>query len=152
MVQPQFWREAPDALERHRSFLASQVADPDVIVLVAFAPSGSAPTAAEGLGRVDGFVIATVTGAPPVYDPGGPTGLIDDFTVSDPNLWTTVGCDLLASAMHHLSVRGAAQVVVVCGDHDEPKLAALRSVGLITVSQWLVAPVTAPRIDATADE
>jgi hypothetical protein len=155
-VQPQFWRQASDALEQHRLFLATQVEDADVIALVAAVStdSASSTTGPERSGRIDGFVIATVTAAPPVYDPGGPTGVIDDFTVSDPHLWSTVGRDLLAAAMHRLSVRGTSQVVVVCGDHDEPKLAALRAAGLTTASQWLVAPLTrddsSPSIVATA--
>jgi len=35
-----------------------------------------------------------------------------------------------------------AQVVVVCGRHDEAKRAALFASGLTVASEWLVAPLT----------
>jgi len=62
-AQPQFWRRASDAVDKHVPWLRTQVEDPDVVALVV--------RSAESL---DGFVFASVVGAPPVYDPGGDWG------------------------------------------------------------------------------
>ncbi|HET8627862.1 MAG TPA: hypothetical protein VFL91_10605, partial [Thermomicrobiales bacterium] len=85
--QPRFWREAADARARHLPHLARLVADPACIALVH-----------EDGDTVDGFVIAMLRPAPPVYDPGGPTCLIDDFAVADDARWATVGAGLLEAA------------------------------------------------------
>lgn len=130
-AQPQFWRCAADAVERHLPWLTAQVENPDVVSLVA--RSGAS---------LDGFVFASLVGAPPVYDPGGPTGFVDDFVVADPSLWPTIGRDLLDEVKRRLAARGVAQVVVVCGHHDEAKRAPLLAAGLTVASEWLVAPLT----------
>jgi hypothetical protein len=130
-AQPQFWRRAPDAVDRHVPWLRAQVEDPDVISLVV-----------RSAGSLDGFALASVVGPPPVYDPGGPTGVVDDFAVADPSSWPTVGRDLLAEVRRRLLARGAAQVVVVCGRHDAAKREALLAAGLTVASEWFVGPVT----------
>jgi hypothetical protein len=130
-AQPKFWRRAADAVEKHVPWLRVQVEDTDVVSLVV----RSAET-------LDGYVFASVVGAPPVYDPGGPTGVVDDFAVADPSLWSTVGQDLLAEVRRRLLARGVTQVVVVCGQHDEAKRAALRAAGLTVASEWFVGPLT----------
>ncbi|MDI1290958.1 MAG: hypothetical protein PSX37_13535, partial [bacterium] len=79
-AQPQFWRAADGALAQHTPFLASLVADPAVISLVARRSD-----------RLLGYLFASVMDAPPVYAPGGPTGFIDDFVVGSPSDWETVG-------------------------------------------------------------
>jgi GNAT superfamily N-acetyltransferase len=129
VAQPRFWRVAEHALEKHRPYLAAQVEDSDVVSLVA-----------RSEGRLTGFIFAAMTSAPPVYDPGGPTGFVDDFAVASPDLWDEVGRALLAEARKRLAARGASQVVVVCGHHDVPKLRALLASGLSRASDWLVAP------------
>ena len=131
VAQPQFWRRAADAVEKHLPWLTAQVENPDVVSLVA--RSGAS---------LDGFVFASVVCAPPVYDPGGLTGVVDDFAVADPSLWPTLGRDLLDEVKRRLAARGVAQVVVVCGHHDEAKRAALFASGLTVASEWLVAPLT----------
>jgi hypothetical protein len=130
-AQPQFWRRSADAVEKHVPWLRTQVEDADVVSLVAWSP-----------GALDGFVLASVVAAPPVYDPGGPTGVVDDFAVADPSLWPTVGRDLLAEVRRRLLARGVAQVVVVCGQHDQAKRAALLTAGLTVASEWFVAPLS----------
>jgi hypothetical protein len=130
-AQPQFWRRASDAVDKHVPWLRTQVEDPDVVALVV-----------RSAGSLGGFVFASVVGAPPVYDPGGPSGVVDDFAVADPSLWPTVGRDLLAEVKQRLLARGVAQVVVVCGHHDEAKRAALLAAGLTVASEWLVGPLT----------
>ena len=111
-AQPQFWRRATDAVEQHLPWLTAQIQNADVVSLVA--RSGDS---------LDGYVFASIVAAPPVYDPGGPTGLVDDFAVADPSLWATVGRQLLDEAKRRLADRGVAQVVVVCGHHDDVKRA-----------------------------
>src|SRR5262250_1450527 len=69
--QPVFWRPAAGARDKHHPYLASLVADTQVITLVSEEDS-----------QLTGFLIATLVAAPPVYDPGGLTCLIDDFTVA----------------------------------------------------------------------
>lgn len=130
MAQPQFWRRAADAVERHLPWLTAQVSDPEVISLVA----RTGPT-------LDGFVFASVVTTPPVYNPGGPTGLVDDFAVAYVALWATTGRELLDAVKRHLTERGVAQVVVICGHHDLPKRAVLIEAGLSVASEWFVAPL-----------
>lgn len=136
LYQPQFWRVASDATEVHRPFLEQLVDDDSHLTLIA----------ADDDDVVVGFVIARLVPAPPVYDPGGPSGFIDDFVVGDDSAWATIGRDLLAQAARELTDRGAAQLVVVCGHLDEPKRNALASAGLSIASEWYVAP--ADRISA----
>lgn len=92
-------------------------------------------------GDVDGFVIITAVSAPPVYDPGGLSSLIDDFVVSSPDKWVTAGAALLDAATAWAREQGAVQVVVVAGPHDRPKRAVLRDAGLYVASEWFTAPL-----------
>lgn len=132
-AQPLFWKQASDAAEKHASFLASLVSNDKVVSLVA----------RDG-GQLLGFVFGTLVPPPPVYAPGGPSGFIDDFAISDDGAWATVGVALLAAARGQLAALGAVQVVVVCGHHDTRKMDALVSAGLSRASEWLVAPVSGP--------
>lgn len=67
--QPRFWRKAVDSREKHAPFLSKLVQDERVVALVS-----------ELEGSVNGFLIATLVPAPPVYDTGGMTCSIDDFS------------------------------------------------------------------------
>src|SRR5438105_1547689 len=104
---PVFWRQAKDAHQRQKPYFESLLGKPSVIALVA-----------EGAGGIEGFLVAFVTPAPPVYDPGGLAVTIDDFCVASPGLWPTAGKALLAEASRLAKEAGAAVVVVVCGEHD----------------------------------
>lgn len=126
--KPQFFRVAENAFEAHRPWITALIASEDVDALVAF--DGD---------ELAGYVIATSMPAPPVYDPGGRTGMIDDFAVVAANLWATVGVDLLRAVKERLRERDAVQVVVVSGHHDEAKRSALRSEGLVIAAEWHVA-------------
>jgi hypothetical protein len=128
--QPQFWRPAPDAEHRHRPFLAALMASDDVIALVR-----------EDGGQLTGFIILTLKPAPPVYDPGGLSGLVDDFAVL-PGRWPTTGPRLLRAALGDAAERGAVQSVVVTAHLDEPKRAMLRDAGLQLASEWWVTSAT----------
>lgn len=127
--QPVFWRPASDALAHQRPYLAGVLREPDVVARVAVTDT------------VVGFAIGRLTPAPPVYDPGGPTCLIDDFTVADPGSWLTVGVDLLGAVSGAARERGAVQVVVVTAFEDTAKRAALQASGLSIASEWWTRPL-----------
>ena len=129
--QPVFWRPAPDAAARQRPYLNSLIADATVITLVAISDE-----------TLVGFVIGRLVPAPAVYEPGGPTCTIDDFTVSQSASWATVGVDLLRAIQEEARHRGAAQLVVVCGHLDQAKRAALETCRLTIASEWWVAPLS----------
>ncbi len=130
IYQPVFWRVAPDTIAQQTDYIARQIADEKVITLVATSES-----------KVVGFVIGRLVPAPPVYNPGGLTCLVDDFVVNESDSWETVGADLLHQVRNAALSRGAAQVVVVCGHLDEPKRKALEESSLTIASEWWVAPL-----------
>jgi len=130
--QPRFWRPAPDAVARQRLYYAELIDDHAIITVVA--------TAGQVL---VGFAIGSVVPAPPVYDPGGSTCLVDDFAVADPDLWSSVGVDLLGAVGHAARRQGANQIVVITGHLDSAKQAALQAQGLTIASEWWVGPLTA---------
>lgn len=125
--QPRFWRNAANSRERHAPFLSKLVQDERVVALVS-----------ERNGVVDGFLIATLVPAPPVYNPGGKTCNIDDFCVADGLDWEQSGKSLLAEAMHEMKTRGAVQTVVVCAHLDETKRDMLAKEGFTIASEWYV--------------
>lgn len=125
--QPTFWRKAADSREKHTPFLSKLVQDERVVALVS-----------ERNGVVDGFLIATLVPAPPVYDTGGMTCSIDDFWVADGLDWKQSGKALLDEAMREMKARGAVQTVVVCAHLDESKRVMLAEEGFTIASEWYV--------------
>jgi hypothetical protein len=125
-----FHTPAANAREVHEPFLAGLTETDNVIVLVH--ESGDV---------IDGFVVAMVGPAPPVYDVGGLSSLVDDFVVAAPDLWPTVGRTLLQEVRGMASRQGAKQTVVVCGPHDAPKRDLLTGEGLSVVSEWFHTPL-----------
>lgn len=130
--QPRFWRPALHAMARQRPYFGALLADDTVITVVA--------TAGQVL---VGFAIGSVVAAPPVYDPGGSTCLVDDFAVADPQRWSSVGVDLLGAVGHAARRQGANQIVLTTGHLDSAKQAALQAQGLTIASEWWVGPLTA---------
>jgi hypothetical protein len=126
---PIFQKPAPKARDAQRPYFHQLVQDSKFISLVH-----------EDGQHVDGFIIASLMPAPPVYDPGGATCLVDDFMVEHPRLWSTVGKDLLKEACQQSQTYGAVQVVVVCGPFDHPKRALLQEQGLFVASEWFTRP------------
>jgi hypothetical protein len=115
---PVFWKPAPDGRDVHLPFLRSQIGDRETDTFVAEAPAGS--------GRpLDGFAIAR-------------SGGIDDYAVASPDLWPTVGADLLHAATLAQASRGARRMVVVCGARDVPKRTMLAAEGFTLVEEWWV--------------
>jgi GNAT superfamily N-acetyltransferase len=127
---PVFQRPAANAREAHRPWLSQLVENPEAGTFVH----------EDSDGDVDGFAVITTVPAPPVYDPGGLSSLIDDFAVSSPDKWATAGAALLTTATAWARERGAVQVVVVSGPHDGPKRAVLQDAGLYVASEWFTAP------------
>jgi GNAT superfamily N-acetyltransferase len=124
---PVFWRKAPDSSSKQELFFQRLLTGADVIALVA-----------ETEATLLGFVIGVVTTAPPVYNPGGPVCIVDDFTVANPTEWDSVGAALLAAVEQEAKARGAVLSVVVCAQRDQAKRAMLREAELIVVSEWHV--------------
>jgi len=129
--QPLFWRPAAAAPDKHRTYLGSLVASDEVVTLVS-----------DEAGQLTGFLIATLTPAPPVYDPGGLTCQIDDFVVAPATKWPTTGVQLLRAGLAQAGRRGAVQAVVVTAHLDQPKRQALQACGLEVASEWWVTPQT----------
>jgi hypothetical protein len=128
--QPVLWRKAEGSAEAQADYFRALLRRDDVLALV--------HSAVEGLA---GFLVATVQSAPPVYAPGGPTCLIDDFCMGEGRYWPKAGAALLSEAMRRARERGAVQVVVICPHHDQAKLALLASEGLTIASEWHTRPL-----------
>lgn len=128
---PVFHRPKPGARDMHAAFLASQIENAErQVALVHEADDG----------HIDGFLIAALVRAPPVYDPGGLTCLVDDFMVDAPDLWPSVGRELLDEATRLSAPKGAVQTVVVCGPQDDPKRSMLLDSGHNVASEWFTKP------------
>ena len=98
-----FWRMADDSLEKHAVWLRILLASPNHIALIAEADS-----------KLSGFIIANLQDAPPIYAPGGPVCLIDDYCVAADAPWSSVGSELLEAVEARARDRGAVVSVVVC--------------------------------------
>lgn len=61
-----------------------------------------------------------------------------DFCVEHPTFWVNVGLVLLDQLRQKAHEKGAVQVVVACGDHDDAKVAFLESMGLTVATCWYV--------------
>lgn len=125
--QPRFWHKAADSGAMSAGWYTQLFARDDVIALVA-----------ETDDQVRGFLVAAPYPVPPVYDPGGPNALIDDFAVQR-GLWDTIGRALLAEARIRLRSLGFAQVVVVSARQDAEKSALLDATDLSLASTWWTA-------------
>ena len=134
--QPVFWRPAADAEQRQLGFFRLLQQERDNILLVS-----------EGTNEaLDGFIIALPRTTLPMTDPAlrVPHGLhIDDYTVEHPELWDTVGRDLLAAAIKtHQDRIGTAPVInVLSGTHDRAKRKLLEgAAGMRSLFSWDVFP------------
>ncbi len=132
--QPIFWRVSPSARESHLGFLAKVLANSEhTIALVWQEPTET----------VDGFIIATMHVAPPVYEPRGPTCMVDDYWVRGGKHWETIGQALLDEVCVRAQAKfGAVQVLVVCGHLDTAKRTMLHDNGLEIASEWYVKGLT----------
>lgn len=129
-TNPQFWKHAENANEIQRDWFTSLLSKPDYFIYVAGHNS-----------KISGFIIGQNVTAPEVYNPGGLTLLIDDFCVAAPELWESVGNQLISDVCRTAKVKGAIQIVVVCGHHDTHKRTFLKNNGLIVTSEWYTKPL-----------
>ncbi len=123
--QPTFWRQAGDSRDQHEAFLRTLVDNENVIVRVR-----------ETHGVVDGFIIGNLLPAPPVYNPGGPICLVDDFATKAAEGWVAFGAALLNEVTTEAKRRGAVLAAVISGHLDQPKRAMLASAGYGVASEW----------------
>lgn len=126
--QPVFWKKAEGAASKQAAFLQHQLTRENVLALVHEAEEA-----------VDGFVIAALVPSPPVYA-AGLTCAIDDFCVTADD-WARVGTALLNAVVEAARGRGAAQVVVDCGNLDQPKREMLAALGYSIASEWWTRPI-----------
>lgn len=129
--QPVFWKKAADSAEMSKAFLPFVMGKPETVAL-----------AADQDGALLGFLIATPTPAPPVYDVPGPTYTVDDFAVAAPEHWASAGQALLSRIETVGRQRGWAQIVVVSALRDLEKSTLLESGGLTIASTWWTLPLT----------
>jgi hypothetical protein len=125
---PQFHRPAQDAREAQRPYFEKLISSDSFIVLIGESPAGA----------VEGFLTGQLMPPPPVYDPGGPGCIVDDFAIRRPEDWPTKGRELLEELRSMARERGAVQLIVVCAPEDEPKRAMLAEANLTVVSEWHV--------------
>jgi len=126
--EPRFWNKSPNSGALTQGWFSHLFGDAKVLSLVA-----------DDGGELAGFLIAANVPAPPVFDPGGPTALIDDFYVKSDGLWVTAGAALLDAARAALKAGGYAQIVVVGVQRDDAKNALLRRTDLSLASNWWTA-------------
>ncbi|HLG47681.1 MAG TPA: N-acetyltransferase [Reyranella sp.] len=128
--QPTLWHKASDSAATTKAFFTKLLAEPDTYFLVS----------TEGL-QILGFLIARRFAAPPIYAPGGDTWLIDDFAVSEPRHWLTIGEALLSHVSTLLHEHGASQILAVCAERDLAKSEVLRRSDLRVASNWWTKPL-----------
>jgi len=121
--QPLFWKMAENSNEVQSKWFESELQNENVIALCD--------------SQKRGFVIGKLITPPEVYD-AGLTLMIDDFCVQTPNLWQTVGSDLLQECIKIGKEKGAKQILCVCGDFDTEKYKLLENLNLTVASRWYV--------------
>ena len=122
-AQLQFWKCSDNANSMQATWFAELLEREDYLLFVTKSKTD----------EILGFVIAQWVKAPEVYNPGT-TLMIDDFCVKEPPLWQSCGGALLSK----LKEFKPDQVVIVCGNHDQPKSEFLEMNSLSVSSKWYV--------------
>lgn len=125
--QPRFWKRADGSAEMTRQWFGHLIAQDANLGLVH-----------ETDGTIDGFLIATIVPAPPVYDPGGLTCLIDDFALASDDLWPTVGDALVQRASAWSKEKGASQTVIIAPLAHDEKIAFVKTRQMTPSASWWV--------------
>jgi hypothetical protein len=120
-----FWRKAPASSPKQEPYVQSLRVSPASRALVAQAGD-----------RVTGCLIGALPTPPPVYTPGGPVCLGDDFAVASPEAWRAVEGALCAAVPWEAQARGAVLVVGVCAQRDQAKRALRQATGWTVASEW----------------
>lgn len=129
-AKPQFWKMARNADSIQHKWFIELLDNDDYIMLCSELDS-----------KVTGFIIGQLICTPGVYDPGGLTLMIDDFCVEQQSDWQSVGTKLLNVVRKIGITKGAIQVLVVCGAHDERKRRILNGQNLSVTSEWYVGKI-----------
>lgn len=128
--QPVMWRKAEDSWDREEPVFAEQIRRERTIALVH-----------EQRGAVDGFIVAELTTAPPVYAPGGYLCQVHGFSVAAVEDWETVGSALLKEVCREARRRGAVLATVEAAYQDEPRRTMLADAGFEVASELHVKPI-----------
>lgn len=126
--EPVFWRPSENSGAATLGWFTHLLSLSDTLFLVS-----------EEQDRVVGFLIARPLPVPPVYEPGGPAALIDDFAIENPSRWGEIGPSLLSAAREIIRARGFAQIVVVCPYKDASKMAVMAEAELSRTTAWWTA-------------
>ncbi len=124
---PVFWRKKEGIIPTHTTYMKGLINNPNQITLVY-----------EQDGKIEGFITGLITQAPPVYDPGGPVCLVDDFVVRDARDWSTVGKELIQTCENSARFRNAVVVIVVSPIKCMEQREMLRDHGVEPVSEWRI--------------
>lgn len=123
IFDPHFWRPHDAANETQLAWFAYLLKDPGHVVLVA---------ELDREGELHGFVIGRLMDAPPVYDPGGQSVMVDDFAWRSP----AVSKELLAAVRAWAVAQGAVTLVVVTAAADQDRKEVLAEADLHATSEW----------------
>jgi hypothetical protein len=123
--EPVAWHPSEHAPAMTEEFFRMQVGEQGPIFLVA----------TDGA-RVIGFINAVLQPAPPVYDPGGKSIMIDDFAVIEGDAGDEAAMALLDAALSEGRGRGAVQVIIVAAAKDERAAKWFRARQLHVFSNW----------------
>jgi hypothetical protein len=131
-AQPQFWRYAGEkGDDSQRQWFKELLQNKDYLLF----------TAANDDQEIIGFIIGRLVPAPEVYNPDGLTLMIDDFCVYSENLWESVGYKLIEVIKSEAKIKGASQILVVSGAHDELKRKFLMNQNLSIASEWFIGSI-----------
>ncbi len=128
--QPVFWRPAQDAPAATKKYFQYLLRQQTTFGFVA-----------EEDGKVVGFAIGYDMTPPPVYDPGGPTVMIDDWVVPPRDDRAHVLGALYHAVEGAARSAGAKQVVCVAVTHDADKQKFLKTHDLANVAAWWAKPL-----------
>ena len=124
---PVFWRKKEGIIPTHITYMKGLINSPNQITLIY-----------EKDGQIAGFLTGLITQAPPVYDPGGPVCLVDDFVVRHTDEWSTVGKELIQACENSARFRNAVVIIVVSPLKCDEQREMLRDHGIEPVSEWRV--------------
>ena len=127
-AQSQFWKKAENANVIQTQWFKELLEHQDYYLFVA-----------EENKHIIGFVIGRIVPAPEVYNPGGLTMMIDDFCVDNQKSWIEVG-KALVDVLRKVS-NEVAQLLIVCGAHDQAKREFLKAIDLSVASEGYVGKV-----------
>lgn len=126
-LSPRFWRKAADSREKQDAWFRILLPLDDTIAVVA--EMGS---------RLRAFAIGRLQEAPPVYAPGGPVCLIDDFCVASDAEWHPIGTRILNQIERRAHERGAVLSIVICPHLGGAKRRLLQERGFRVTAEWHV--------------